>query len=46
MVKNVTRDYFNENVYNIDKVDDSGELKFLGKKPVLDFTMFQSWQQA
>ena len=42
MVKNVTKDYFNKNVYNLDKVDDSGELRFLGKKPVLiDF--YATW---
>ena len=42
MVKNVTKDYFNKNVYDLDKVDDNGELKFLGKKPVLiDF--YATW---
>ena len=42
MVKNVTKDYFNKNVYDLNKVDDSGELKFLGKKPVLiDF--YATW---
>ena len=34
MVKNVTKDYFNKNVYDLTKVDDNGELKFLGNKPV------------
>ena len=40
MVKNVTTDYFNKNVYNIQQelAEESGELKFLGKNPVvLDF---------
>ena len=43
MVKNVTKDYFNKNVYDLNKVDDdSGELKFLGKNPVLiDF--YATW---
>ena len=42
MVKNVTSDYFNKNVYDLKKVDDNGELKFLGKKPVLiDF--YATW---
>ena len=42
MVKNVTTKYFNKNVYDLKKVDDSGELKFLGKKPVLiDF--YATW---
>ena len=42
MVKNVTAKYFNENVYDLKKVDDNGELKFLGKKPVLiDF--YATW---
>ena len=42
MVKNVTKDYFNKNVYDLDKVDENGELKFLGKKPVLvDF--YATW---
>ena len=42
MVKNVTKDYFNKNVYDLKKTDDSGELKFLGKKPVLvDF--YATW---
>jgi len=42
MVKNVTKDYFNKNVYDLNKVDENGELKFLGKKPVLvDF--YATW---
>ena len=42
MVKNVTTKYFNENVYDLKKVDDNGELKFLGTKPVLvDF--YATW---
>ena len=42
MVKNVTTKYFNENVYDLKKVDDNGELKFLGNKPVLvDF--YATW---
>jgi len=44
MVKNVTTDYFNKNVYDIkqEHSEESGELKFLGKKPVLiDF--YATW---
>ena len=42
MVKNVTTKYFNENVYDLKKTDENGELKFLGKKPVLiDF--YATW---
>ena len=42
MVKNVTSDFFSKNVYDFKNVDDSGELKFLGKKPVLiDF--YATW---
>ena len=42
MVKNITSDFFNENVYDLKKVDDNGELKFLGKIPVLiDF--YATW---
>ena len=42
MVKNVTTDYFNKNVYDLKKTDENGELKFLGKKPVLiDF--YATW---
>ena len=35
MVKNVTTKYFNKNVYDLKKTDENGELRFLGKKPVL-----------
>ena len=44
MVKNITNDFFNENVYNIKQElsEESGELKFLGKKPVvIDF--YATW---
>ena len=42
MVKNVTTKYFNENVYDLKKTDENGELRFLGKKPVLiDF--YATW---
>ena len=42
MVKNVTTKYFIKNVYDLKKVDDNGELRFLGKKPVLiDF--YATW---
>ena len=44
MVKNITNNFFNENVYNIKQElsKESGELKFLGKKPVLvDF--YSTW---
>ncbi len=42
MVKNVTKDYFNKNVYDLKKTDENGELRFLGKKPVLiDF--YATW---
>ena len=44
MVKNVTSDFFNENVYNVKQElsEQGGELKFLGKKPVLiDF--YATW---
>ena len=44
MIKNITSDFFNENVYNIKQElsKESGELKFLGKKPVLiDF--YSTW---
>jgi thioredoxin len=44
MVKNVTTDYFNKNVYDIKSALESedGSLKFLGKKPVLiDF--YATW---
>ena len=35
MAKDITTEYFNKNVYNLKKVDESGELKFLGKNPVV-----------
>ena len=35
MAKDITTKYFNENVYDLKKVDESGELKFLGKNPVV-----------
>ena len=35
MAKDITTDFFNENVYNLKKTDESGELKFLGKNPVV-----------
>jgi len=43
MVKNVTTDYFNKNVYDINSaLKNEGELKFLGKRPVLiDF--YATW---
>ena len=42
MIKNVTTKYFIKNVYDLKKVDENGELKFLGKKPVLiDF--YATW---
>ena len=44
MVKNITTNFFNENVYNIKQEleEQSGELKFLGNKPVLiDF--YATW---
>ena len=42
MVKNVTTDFFNKNVYDIKNPDDFGHLKFLGKRPVLvDF--YSTW---
>ena len=42
MAKDITTKYFNENVYDLNKVDDNGELRFLGKKPVLiDF--YATW---
>ena len=28
MVKNVTKDYFNKNVYDLTKVDENGELRY------------------
>ena len=43
MAKNITTDFFNKNVYDIKtSLDTEGELKFLGKIPVLvDF--YSSW---
>ena len=44
MVKNITSDFFNENVYNVKQElsEENGELRFLGKKPVLiDF--YATW---
>ena len=44
MVKNITSDFFSENVYNIKQElsKESGELKFLGNRPVLvDF--YSTW---
>ena len=44
MVKNITSDFFNKNVYDIKDAlkSEEGELKFLGKKPVLiDF--YATW---
>jgi thioredoxin len=35
MAKDITADFFSENVYDFKNVDDSGELKFLGKNPVV-----------
>ena len=36
MLKNITSDFFNKNVYDIkDALKTKGELKFLGEKPVL-----------
>ena len=35
MAKDITTKYFNKNVYDLKKVDESGELKFLGKNPVV-----------
>ena len=38
MVKNVTSDFFSKNVYDFKNIDESGELNFLGKNPVvIDF---------
>jgi len=42
MAKDITTDFFSKNVYDFKNVTDSGELKFLGKKPVLiDF--YATW---
>ena len=35
MAKDITSDFFSENVYDFKNVDESGELKFLGKHPVV-----------
>ena len=35
MAKDITTKYFNKQVNDLKKVDDSGELKFLGKNPVV-----------
>ena len=35
MAKDITSDFFSENVYDFKNVDDSGELKFLGDNPVV-----------
>ena len=35
MAKDITTDFFSKNVYDFKNVDDSGELKFLGKNPVV-----------
>ena len=35
MAKDITTKYFNKNVYDLKKTDESGELKFLGKNPVV-----------
>ena len=35
MAKDITGDFFSKNVYDFKNVDDSGELKFLGKNPVV-----------
>ena len=35
MAKDITGDFFSENVYDFKNVDDSGELKFLGDNPVV-----------
>ena len=38
MAKDITSDFFSENVYDLKKTDDNGELKFLGKNAVvIDF---------
>ena len=31
MAKDITTDFFSKNVYDFKNIDDSGELKFLGK---------------
>ena len=35
MAKDITTDFFSENIYDFKNVDDSGELKFLGKNHVV-----------
>ena len=35
MAKDITTKYFNKNVYDLTNVDETGELKFLGKNPVV-----------
>ena len=35
MAKDITTDFFSKNVYDFKNIDDSGELKFLGKNPVV-----------
>ena len=38
MAKDITSKFFSKNVYDFKNIDDSGELKFLGKNPVvIDF---------
>jgi len=38
MAKDITSDFFSKNVYDFKNIDDSGELNFLGKNPVvIDF---------
>ena len=35
MAKDITGDFFSKNVYDFKNIDESGELKFLGKNPVV-----------
>ena len=35
MAKDITTDFFSKNVYDFKNIDESGELKFLGKNPVV-----------
>ena len=35
MAKDITGDFFSENVYDFKNIDESGELKFLGDNPVV-----------
>ena len=38
MAKDITSDFFSKNVYDFKNIDESGELNFLGKNPVvIDF---------